>query len=212
MHLLLALYWLAAPLAPLNPVEQDTLPAAAVHANFGVAVGNGVISTGPTFSIQYEQLAVHPIIVRGGVELRTGSAAMRIWPEGDTGTPSLIRGSCRSMALGIDVFYYRGTNRLTAYLGVGVLYSFSHFSPDFASISPLRAKYGIDEVSVQRQFGYRLLLGLRFRKVYSFEIEVTELRPEVRFSGRLSPTQYFSGSNETRLGTFGFSLGRSWSL
>ena len=212
MHVLLMLTWLAAPLAPLNPIEQDTFPPAALHAAIGGAIGNGIVSAGPIIAIQYEQLAIHPIVVRGGVELRAGSAKMRIWPDGDTGSSAVIDGNCESMALGVDCFCYRGTRRLTAYIGIGLLYSFSHFNANSSSIAPARAEWGIDDLSVQQQFGYRLLLGLRFRKNYSFEIEVTELRPDVQFSGRLSPTRYFTGSNQTRLSTFSLSLGRSWTL
>ena len=61
-----------------------------------------------------------------------------------------------------------------------------------------------------KQFGYRFFLGLRFNRVYSLEIGVSELRPEVTFSGRQASSELFSGSNETRLGSFSISLGRIW--
>lgn len=212
MHLLLALYWLAVPLAPLNPIEQDTLPISAVSTSLGFAAGNGIVTPGPELSVSYELLLIHPVVARAGLDMRMGNASTRIWPDGEDGLPAMVHGPFQSMALGVDVFYYRGTDKLTGYLGMGALYSFQHYRPDNSSATTLLANYGIDDVTMKQRFGYRLFLGLRFRRVYSFEIGVSELRPDASFSGHQTSSQYFSGANRTRLGSVKISIGRIWTI
>lgn len=212
MHLLLALIWFAAPLAPINPTEQDTLPAITLHVCAGVAAGNGIVSTGPQFGVKYEWRVVHPIVVRGGVDFRLGDAETRIFPNGSLEPSTVINGPFQSMAFGLDVFYYRGTNRLMGYLGIGAIYGFERYRAGDASAASLRQDFGIDQVGMSQQFGYTILLGLRFKRSYSFEIGISELRPDVTYSGHLSNSSYITGANETRLGSFKISLGHIWTI
>ena len=62
--------WLALPIAPLNPVAEDTLTATNIHISAGVTTPNGVLSTGPEISVKYEMLAVHPMVVRGSIDFK----------------------------------------------------------------------------------------------------------------------------------------------
>ncbi len=212
MHVLLALIWLAAPLAPINPIQQDTLPAVSLHVSAGVAVDNGILSTGPLIGVKYEWRVVHPLVLRGGFDFRVGQAETRIWPNGSLEPSAVITGPFQSMAIDLDIFYYRGTNKLMGYIGVGAICSFERYSANDASAASLRHDFGIDQVGMSQQFGYSLLLGLRFKKSYSFEIGISELRPDVTYAGHRSSASYVTGVSETRLGSFRVSLGHIWTI
>jgi hypothetical protein len=214
MHMiaLVALYLSAAPLAPLNPLEQDTLPAECFHVSAGVAAGNGVFSTGPEMSAMFEIRPIHPMLVRWELIGRVGSAGIRIWPSGTGISPFVANGSFQSATLGVTALYYRGTTKMTAYIGMGAVYTMAHFAAGSASRSSLSRDYGVNSVSLNPTFGYQLLLGLRYRKSYTLEIGVIELRPDAEYRGSLVNSGYFTGSDQTRLGGFHISIGRIWTI
>ena len=176
LELLLA-GWLCLPLAPINPVRQDTLDIMAVQIFGGAHTGNETVHTGPTVGLKYEVLPVHPLVLRSGLEYRFGQVRGLNLPAGDL----------HELYASADVIYYRGTNRLTGYLGVGLLIGFASFSPlESVRDSLLDLDWGLDpndpitqfDVDTETEWGYRLTLGLRFRETVSFEINITEIRPQ----------------------------------
>ena len=113
MYSLLSAIWLCLPAAPLNPIEQDTLPDFSVHFSVGAIGPNGVLTAGQEFSVHYEVLAVHPILVRGGIDYSYGEITSLRYPAGNLHTGLLT----------LELLYYRGTNGLIGYFGGGVVYA-----------------------------------------------------------------------------------------
>jgi len=169
MSSLLLIGWLALPLAPLNPLEQDTVRNVNLHFSIGLNSPNSIVSAGPNLSIKYELLAVHPVILRAALDYAYSRIDSRLYPNGNlhTATASL------------EVLYYRGTHHLMGYLGGGAVLANHWFLPTSAASDSLFANEQVTDVDLARQFGYRLTLGLRYRQSYSFEITMTELRPDL---------------------------------
>ena len=109
--------WLCLPLAPLNPVEEDTLASSSLHFTVGVAKPNGIVTAGPLVSAKYEMLVLHPFVVRGTIDFKYGRVTSHLYPNGHL----------YSTLLGLDAIYYRGTKYLTGYLGLGPVLSFQSF-------------------------------------------------------------------------------------
>lgn len=169
--------WLCLPLAPLNPIRQDTLDIMALQVFGGAHTGNEIVHTGPIIGAKYEILPVHPVVLRTGLEYRFGQVRGIGLPAGDM----------NELYASADLIYYRGTNRLTGYLGAGLLLGFGSFSPLESVEDSLRQlDWGLDpedpirdfDVGIETEWGYRLTLGLRFRETVSFEINITEIRPQ----------------------------------
>ena len=197
LELLLA-GWLALPIAPLNPIKQDTLDILALHFTAGAHAANSTTQTGPDLSAKLEMLTVHPIVVRGFADYRFGQIKNKSFPNAD-----LHQGT-----IGAEAVYYRGTNRLTGYLGFGVLYGFGELDPTERVADSLLRTQQIDDIDYGADFGYRITLGLRFQEKYSLEIAVTELRPDIVFHRQFTPDNVTSEfSEEFRNSTFKVTIG-----
>ncbi len=197
MNVLLIATWLCLPLAPLNPIDEDTLASINAHVTVGMASPNGIVSTGPEVSAKYEMLVIHPFVLRGEVDGKYGRVTSNLFPQGDLYT----------LTLALDALYYRGTDHLTGYIGVGAVYAFNHFHSHTDTADSLRTYENVTAVDVEQQLGYRLTLGIRYHRSYSLEIGITELRPDfikqhVEDNGVISRTRH-----ATRTGGFRITLG-----
>lgn len=200
MNTLLLMTWLTLPLAPLNPTDQDTLPAHSAHFTLGVWGPNGIASAGPQAGAMYEMLLEHPLVLRTGLDYRYATISDDEHPNGD------IHGFLWSAG----IFYYRGTDHLTGYLGGSVILAMHAISPNSRATDSLSILEGIDEVSIRPGFGYRLFLGLRYRRMFSLELAITEIRPSLKFVRRIAPDQEAESTERINLGaariTFGYIL------
>ena len=196
MNALMMAAWLALPIAPLNPVEQDTLASMNLHIAASVTVPNGIVSAGPELSARYEMLVIHPFVVRGGVDLKYCQVTSSLFP----------RGNLLSLPLSADAIYYRGTDHLTGYLGFGAIYAINSFSPSQATIDSLMQASSFSDVDLRNEWGYRLTLGLRYKRCYSLEISISEIYPEfvLRSSSGLESTRSMM---TTRVGGIRLSIG-----
>jgi hypothetical protein len=190
--------WLCAPLAPLNPLEQDTLPSQTIHITAGVAGLGGIVSAGPEIALKYEALVIHPFILRGGCDLKYAQTVSKFFPKGNL----------YSAALSVDALYYRGTDRLTGYVGLGVVFAGGSFAPSPATADSLFRYEHVTAVDVKPKLGYRITLGLRVHRWYSFELAITEICPDfVKHAS--GPEGVASRRFETaRTGGFRFTVGR----
>ncbi|MBU0982867.1 MAG: hypothetical protein KKA42_03290 [candidate division Zixibacteria bacterium] len=200
MHALLVTLWLSLPLAPYNPIEQDTLPSISAHFTAGLTSPNGIVSLGPELSSKFEMLVVHPFLVRGALDLNYGKTVSALYPQGDL----------YSLTMAGDALYYRGTNHLMGYVGIGFVYTFYHFSASRASMDSLFAEERVVDVDVDKALGYRLTLGLRMHRSYSLELGITEIRPEFLLqadegNGTISRWRKSTRTSSFRL-TFGYLL------
>jgi hypothetical protein len=197
MNTLLLVSWLCLPIAPLNPIEEDTLAAYNLHIAVGLSNPNGIISAGPTLSAAFEMLLVHPIMARATVDFKYGRVSSNLYPKGDL----------YSMIYGVDAIYYRGTNHLTGYIGFGFIYAFHHFEFSASAADSLLRTESVIAVDVQQEFGYRLTLGLRYHRSYSLEISVSELYPDIKKTGVDAVGGESRMYEETRTGSFNVALG-----
>jgi hypothetical protein len=197
MYALLMTTWLCLPLAPLNPIEQDTLATLNLHLTVGVDGPNGLVSIGPVVSTNWELLIVHPFMIRGTIECGYGKVRSNLFPKGNLW----------SLSAGTDAIYYRGTNHLTGYIGAGAFYVTNFFTPFDATADSLLVNEGTTDVEIQPDWGYRIILGMRYHRSYSLEIAVTELTSEFKKTG-LNPSGTESRSYQsTNSGSFRVTLG-----
>lgn len=197
MNTLLLVTWLALPLAPLNPTEEDTLASMSAHFTASVTAPNGIVSAGPELSAKYEMLVVHPFVVRGAVDLKYCRTVSELFPKGQL----------LSLPLSLDAFYYRGTDRLTGYIGFGGMYTINSFSPNASTIDSLMQHQSVNDVTMRNEFGYRLTLGLRYKKVYSLELSISEVYPDFVLHGRDPEGGETRSHMTTRVGGFRLSIG-----
>jgi len=197
MNAMLTALWLSLPLAPLNPVEEDTLASMNAHFTVAVTTPNGIISAGPEISAKYEILVVHPFVVRGAVDFKYCHTVSELFPKGE-----LI-----SLPLSLDAIYYRGTDHLTGYIGFGALYAINSFNPKSSTIDSLMRYESVTNVDMRHEWGYRLTLGLRYQRAYSLEISISEIYPEFVMSGAGPDGEITRSMVTTRVGGFRLSVG-----
>ena len=210
MYALLLTAWLCLPLAPLNPIEQDTVSALNFHFTAGVSSPTSIVSTGPVFSAKWEMLAIHPVIIRSAVDYQYGNFKNRTFRLLDD--ISEVKGKLNQFTLSADALYYRGTDRLTGYLGLGAIYTFGDINFSSETMSLLSDNYDITEVSLKPQFGYRITLGLRYQKVYSLEIAILEIEPNYVVTYNTGINTYSELTQRTDFSGFKISLGYLWTL
>jgi hypothetical protein len=202
--------WLCLPLAPLNPLEQDTLPIESLHLTAGLTTPSSAGAAGPEVSGKFELLAVHPVVVRGAVTYTYSGLQATLYPKGNSQSLRLT-GALHGLSLGTDVLYYRGTNRLTGYVGLGLVYGQYFVAESPSSQSALNRRYEISDIGMAPALGYRLTLGLRYHRIYSLEVTVMEMRSRFQYT-RVSGSSYASSDEPTRLGGFRISVGRLWTI
>lgn len=197
MNALLLATWLALPLAPLNPIEEDTLASMNAHFSMAVTAPNGIVSTGPEISAKYELLVVHPFMVRGAVDFKYCHTVSELFPKGQL----------LSLPLSLDAIYYRGTDHLTGYIGFGGIYAINFFSPNSSTLDSLTQYKSVTDVDMRNEFGYRLTLGLRYKKTYSLEVSISEIYPEFIMHGVGDNGEITRSMMTTRVGGFRLSIG-----
>lgn len=197
INALLMTSWLCLPLAPLNPIEQDTLASINLHFAVGVSNPNGIVTAGPLVSAKYELLAVHPLMVRGTIDFKYGRVTSHLYPNGHL----------YSTLFGIDAIYYRGSDHLTGYIGLGPVLALQNFRWFDRTADSLFATEQTIRIDIPRRFGYRLTLGLRYHACYSLEIAVVELHPDFHKTGIGIDGSQIRSFRKTRTGGFQVSLG-----
>lgn len=198
--------WLCLPIAPLNPIQQDTLDQMAFHGFAGVHTANATVRTGPEVGVKYEVLAIHPLLLRAGLEYRFGQVRSISVPDGNL----------HDFNFSADAIYYRGTTRLTGYLGIGIVFSYGSFSPLRSVIDsllegnldddPLNPVISAD-VGIEAEVGYRITLGLRFRERMSLEVNITEIRPQFVYKQTYASSVRSVFREEFRNNSFSVTLG-----
>ncbi len=173
--------FLALPLYPLNPTAQDTVSSINLHVTTGVISQSGMISAGPELTLKFEYLLTHPFIFRSSLDYTYGEITTRTYPNG----------AVHRQSLSSEVLYYRGTKKMTAYIGVGVVYGRGTFildDNDYFNSSTLGTP---QEIKFGDAFGYRFVLGMRFKHKYTIEVGVTEISPSFIYT-RSTGTNAFS--------------------
>ncbi len=211
MYTLLLASWMCLPLAPLNPLEQDTVAAVNLSLTVGLSAPNGIISAGPGFAIKWEMRPVHPVIVRGTGEYDFSRFSSTVFPNDDNNGIT-TKGALHSVTFGADCLYYHGTHKLTGYLGFGLIYSFHYYATDLSASQAMLQAFGVNHVGIAKGPGYRIMLGLRFNKTYSLEIGVSEERPSVTFTRPVDALTYAENDAQTKLSTFRITIGRIFTL
>ena len=189
MNILLVTSWLCLPVFPLNPTAQDTLPPMNLHFTIGLSSPNGLTQAGPEATAKYEMLIIHPVVAQLAFDYRYGKAKSKLYPTGN------LHGATLSLV----ALYYRGTHKLMGYIGAGAVYTLHYFQLSDGSADSLLRNEGITKVSLSRAFGYRIILGLRFHQSFSLEIGVTEVKPKLVFTERLSKNSYAVSADRIRL-------------
>lgn len=190
--------WLSLPLYPLNPTDADTISTMNIHITAGVNGPSKVLSMGPEITVKYEYMVYHPIILRTSLDYRYGKISSLFLPDGD-----IHRG-----ILSVEMIYYRGVDKLTAYFGTGFVMAISSFkfkrADDDVLIEEIREG---TKISVSNAFGFRFTFGLRINRVYSLEIGITEISPEFVYYNNLGIGRYSEARQKFRFNDFKFSFG-----
>ncbi|UCD63591.1 MAG: hypothetical protein JSW34_12735 [Candidatus Zixiibacteriota bacterium] len=190
------------PLYPLNPTVQDTLNHMNLHVTAGMNGPSSVVSGGPELTVKYEMLFNHPFVLRAALDYRYGEVSSATFPDGDM----------HRAILSGEWLYYRGTDRLTGYLGVGIVWSLNHFTPSPATADSLLTNFGITDVSVSDAVGFRITAGLRILRSYSIEIGITETNPKYIYYSQLSPDRFSLAGQRFRFNDFRVTVGYLFTL
>jgi opacity protein-like surface antigen len=193
---------MALPLFPLNPVEQDTLNTVNLHVTAGLTGPDNLVDPGFQFTGKYELLVKHPFVVRGAAEYGYN-------PIGDRDLPD---GSIHAMNLALEGLYYRGTDHMTGFIGAGVVLYKGFVSLDSDAADSLFQTSQVTDVDIKSKIGWRFLLGLRFSKVFSVEVALSEIRPTLIETQQIGADQFKETSTGYRLHTVRLTLGYVFSL
>jgi hypothetical protein len=202
MPIILAAAWLCLPLVPLNPIEEDTLSSWNLHVTLGASSPNHFVSSGPDLTVKCEKLAIHPLVIRSALEYQLGR----------TNSEKYFDGYAHQGTLSLCALYYRGTNKLTGYLGGGPVIRFGHLALSSGAKDSLWSNQSVTDVNIKPSFGYRIVLGLRYLKTISLEIGITEVIADIQYLEDLGPTNFAIRSREANLGSVRVTLGYIWTL
>jgi len=197
MQALLLAALMALPLYPLNPIEQDTLATFNAHMTAGVSAPNGITSTGAEVSTMVEMLVVHPFVLRGGLDYRFGRLTARRYPDG------LLHGS----TLSLEGLAYRGTTKLTGFVGLGAVFGKYYVNPTAAASDSLMTNHNIYGVYVEPAFGYRFVAGLRMHSAFSIELAVTSITTDFLYRQSLGENSYRQWREPAKFRDFRLSFG-----
>ncbi len=185
------------PIAPLNPIEQDTLATDNLQFAIGLSTPNGILDAGPSAALFYEYRPLHPWIVRAGVEYRYGEVSGALNPNGEL----------NSYTFSLEGFYYRGSGNWIGYIGGGGLLALNSYNLGSVDADSLFAIEGVTDVEMSQSFGYRILLGLRYKTDYAIEIRVSEVRPDFIFETATGPNSTRFETRQTKTSTISLSFG-----
>ena len=193
---------LSLPLYPLNPVDQDTLPSMNLHLSVGAASPTELLPVTPFLSVKGEWLMFHPVVMRPSVDYRFGDSRAGNMPDGFV----------HQVIFELETFAYRGTNSLTGYVGFGLLWAVNDFDLTSEAADSLLRTEDLAKVSLDNSFGYRLSMGVRWSRVYSVEVNVTELDSRMHFNSTTVGGLFRTYSEEVDMGDFRVHFGYLFSL
>ncbi len=202
MLTLLLATWFALPLYPLNPVEQDTLNQMNVHFTIGVNGPNKIADPGLQFSAKYEFLVAHPIVLRGAADYGFQDLSSRQYPDG----------RLHSLILSTEALYYRGTDNLTGFVGLGAVFYNGFIRLDDGIGNHTINDMQVTDLSVRPRLGLRATFGLRFSRNISIELAITDVRPSIVSTGRVNSASYREIAERIKLNEVRFTLGYLFSL
>ncbi|MBU8933380.1 MAG: hypothetical protein KOO62_05170 [candidate division Zixibacteria bacterium] len=197
LALIVASWLAAAPVYPLNPAEQDTVNAMNLHLTLGASTGNRLVSPGPNFTVRYEWLFHHPFVLQLGVDYCYGEMKSNLYP----------RGYFHGVSYSVEAFYYRGTSKLIGCAGFGLILSRSYVGLLPSVADSLRRTENIVDVDMAAKIGYRLTFGLRWKRVYTLELGITEVRPSQVSTARYSATRFSVEKEKIRMNDFRLTIG-----
>lgn len=189
--------FLSLPIFPLNPTQQDTLDQMSFHFTAGVASPSEIISIGPEMTIKYEFLFQHPFMIRTGLDYRFGRMDQLKYPRGDY----------HGFTTSAEFLHYRGTKRMTGFVGMGVVYNFSKVVLDDDVADSVMAAESISDVRFDPHFGYRLIFGVRRSESWSFELRITDIRTNLVYERDLGPNRYSLQRESIKLSDVRLSFG-----
>ncbi|MCK4606038.1 MAG: hypothetical protein KAU35_01955 [candidate division Zixibacteria bacterium] len=197
MHALLFSALLSLPLYPVNPIKQDTVNFMNAHFTAGFTGPNGILSTSAEFTTRYELMVVYPLVVRAAAEYKIGSVIDGHFPEG------LLHGP----TVAVEALYYRGTNRMMGFIGFGLIWTMYDLKLSSSAADSLRTNFNVTEVRLKSAPGYRIIMGLRFGRVFSLEISTTDVRPDFVYRRALGENSYALQHQDARFHDFRVSFG-----
>lgn len=198
MHALLFTTWMFLPIAPINPVAQDTIPPVALQASFGTSGPNNLLTVGPELAVRSELRVVHPVMLRGGIELR----------QNETNALRQPRGTAPSVSLIGELLLYRGTRKMTGYIGAGVGYAYYFFEPFANTRDSLFAAEQVDDVQMEAALIARFMIGLRFQERFAVEVKFNDTRPRFTKTSSTESSQItISESEGTSAGNVSLTVG-----
>ena len=149
-------------------------------------------------SIKYEFLLKHPFVLRASSEYKYATVNSKFYPNGHI----------HSITFSIEGFYYRGTNNLTAYLGLGPLLNLNRLNMYKSTSDSLQNNYNIIDVSVRPAIGYRISMGIRYKQIYSIELSLSQAEPKMVSTRKISPVNFSELTSKVKLNdvrlTFGY--------
>jgi hypothetical protein len=197
MYTVLMTTMLSLPIFPLNPVQQDTLDQMSFHFTAGIASPSEMFSVGPEMTVKYEFLFKHPFMIRTGLDYRFGRMNQLKYPNGNY----------HGFTTSAEFIHYRGTTRMTGFIGIGIVYNFSKVGLDDEVADSVWTNESISDVRFEPSLGYRVIFGVRRSRLWSFEVRITDIRTNLVFERDLGPNRFSLERQKVKLGDIRISLG-----
>ena len=121
-------------------------------------------------------------------------------------------GNLDAVTLSLEGLYYRGTDKLTGYIGAGILYDKRFLRLSDTAEDSLWSEERISDYKLLGHLGLRVTLGLRFGRDLSLELAVSEIRPRLYVKRLLSENVFSEADEQIRLHTVRLTLGYLFTL
>lgn len=188
---------LSLPIFPLNPTKQDTLDAMSFHFTAGIVSPSEILSVGPEITFKYEFLFKHPFMIRTGLDYRFARINHHNYPHGNF----------HGFTTSAELLHYRGTDRMTGFVGAGVVYTFNDVVLDNDVADSVLVNESITDVRFEPKLGYRIIFGIRRSRLWSFEVRITDVRTNLVYERDLGPNRFSLERQEVKLGDIRVSFG-----
>jgi len=201
----MAVLVLLSPMVTKHQTPQDTLNDFNIHITAGATSGGDVTEPGVNGGGKLEYLLTHPVVIR--LSGNYGYSNIK--------SHDLPYGSLKNYDFAFEALAYRGRQSYFIYIGLGLVKSFYDFSPDqkdsfyFDNIEAdsLFDSGDLNGIDMSSGWGYRFILGGRYKKKFSLEFGFQETRPDFKFRVTRPHEKFADIIRESKVTTFWVNIG-----
>jgi hypothetical protein len=152
----------------------------AFHFYTGMQSANRDVNPAVEYGLKYELLMSHPYFMRFGVDYSQAKVTDPFAPAGEK----------KTWMFSADLVAYRGRFGMISYLGAGVVLGLNSFAAEAATADSLFRTRGVNEITLNDKFGYRIFMGIRFDEQFVLEMSYQQANPDYVFTRNFGDEYY----------------------